>query len=861
MATEKTYINALITSLFMFLMITSGYPGLTIILNYLLLIIFIYFIVKLIKNKNKKDILKFIKLNVVLFLSVIILSTVIIVTLSQVWPYIQRFQGMSLNASLYLPLSPQSLLSLLIPFSVIKDTNFFSTDISMTNIYMGMFLLIFFIYSLFRKKKAIEKIFLYFGVFALLASFGEYLPVRKFLYNYIPFMNLFHFPSFFRIFTIITFLVIAGIHLSNFTNQVKIYKKLIFKIALSFSIILVCFIIYSLFHISFREFSFLESDKDFFELLKNSTIYEHIFIHSIIQFILLTLLIIFLIRSVKRTYFIKAITTLIIVEMIIAVQLNIYYTGVSEAKPYKMRKDLAQLPKGFPVPANNKIINNSDMAASFWPFWRNTNIFRKTISYDGFSSFVLNPYNYLSDNAPHLKNATLNNPLLFLSDKLYPLSKLPEELDPETDNKNIYINNEIYNKYANTHFKHLKNDTVFITSFSPNQVTVTAKCENTQIITLLQSNYPGWEVYIDNKLVPHFTSNYLFISSIIPKGEHIIKFNYSNTSVIIGFIISYIFFVLIILLLGIIYIKKDIRKRWYVIPVVLLLLIIGIFYTIRKRASYRFQVSGIYKELAEQTLTWNKHYGKDKIERFFNIDNPNYIYSYLSNSDNKLDFHQYRFKEQEDLAGFIDIVENSSTQYFLYGWSNLNNPPEVYEIIRMKYPRILEQYNYKKASITLFSKDENYQRTSLYSNYNDFEAEYPNWSGDLSTYDTTIAFQGQRSFKLDSITIYSSTFSAKYADITDTGNCLINIITDAYLTDNATAELVLETVRNGKTNQWFSSSLHKFCSKPYSWNKVILTKLIKSDLLPDDIIKVYVWNAGKKDVYIDNLRIEVYPVE
>ncbi len=254
MSTEKTYINAFKTSLFMFLMITSGYQGITIILNYLLLIIFIYFIIKLIKNKNKKDIFKFIKLNIVLFLSVIIFSTVIIVTLSQVWPYIQRFNGLPLKEALYFPLSPQSLVSLLIPFSVIKETEFFNTDISMTNVYMGMFLLMFLIYSLFRKKQTIEKILLYFGLFSLLASFGEYLPVRKFLYDYIPFMNLSRFPSLFRIFTIITFLIIAGIHLSKFLYEKEKNRNLLFIIITVFYLILITFIIYSSIYISFNDF-------------------------------------------------------------------------------------------------------------------------------------------------------------------------------------------------------------------------------------------------------------------------------------------------------------------------------------------------------------------------------------------------------------------------------------------------------------------------------------------------------------------------------------------------------------------------------------------------------------------------------
>ncbi|MCK4662287.1 MAG: hypothetical protein KAT68_05440 [Bacteroidales bacterium] len=857
---KKKYIDVLILSFFMFLMISGGYQAFTIILNYFLLIIFLYFIIISLKKRDYKNILILIKLNTVLYVIIILLSSVLFVILYQLTPYLDRMSGMPLENALFFPLTPKSLISLLIPFGVVKDMEIFNTAISMRNIYMGMFMLIFFIYALFKRKSGIEIVLLLLGLFSLLASLGSYLPIREFLYHYVPFMDTFRFPSIFRLFTIITFLVIAGIHLPEFINKIKKDKKIVFYIGIGFILILLTLIIYSLFHISFQDFTFFQIHKDWHELFKNSSIFENIFIHSLIQLILLSVFLIILMKKNVKHSIIKILTVFIIIEMIISVQLNVYYTGVSNVSPREIKDNLSKLPKGFPVPANTKIINNSDQSLSFFPLWRNTNIFHKSISYDSFSSFVLKSYNYFFDSIPHLKNATLNNPLLFLSDKIFSINKLPKELDPNKDNKNIYVNDSIYNKYINIHFNHIKGDTVFITDFSPDQIVAKTKCANTQIITLLQNNYPGWQVFIDNKLVTHFTSNYLFISSIIPAGEHIIKFVYSNKPFIIGFSVSYIVFGIIILLIIIYYIRKDFAGRKYFILIPILILAF-ILYSIKLNISRKTERVKEYDKIIEQTLDWDKKIGQAQITQIFNIDNPFYIKNYFDSINKKVDFKQFRFKNNQDLTDLINIVDKSTSPYFLYVWSNMNNPLEVNEIIRMMFSRIIEHKYFNNSSITLYKRDNTFKRSSLLSSINDFEKNYQNWSGNIDNCDTIVSYSGKRSLKLDSVSIYSPSFSIKYDEITNADNCIVNIITKAYLKEGAKLSLVLQIDRKGKLLKWYSAPVHEFITHYNEWGTAIFTQQITYDLLPDDILKIYIWNNGKKDVYIDDLSVEFYEID
>ncbi|MBI5218751.1 MAG: hypothetical protein HY958_07470 [Bacteroidia bacterium] len=556
---ELKYIHVLKASFFLFLMITGGYQALTIILFYLLLIIFIYHLIKTIKRRDFKRLAAIIKLNVFLFFVMLLLCTVVIVVIYQVSPYVQRLGGLSLKDALFCPFSPQCSISFLLPFSVVKDSQYFDTDISMTNAYAGMFFLLFFIAALFRKKSAFEWILIIFGLICLLASFGEYLPVREFLFRYIPMFNLFRFPSYFSLFATIAIIIIAGNQLPLLAENIVKNKKLILICSGIFLAAFLVFFFYSATQISFNEFSFFKAHNNIFEMLRSSALNENIFIHSLIQIVLLIVFIIYILKLKNTALFLNGLFCFILIEMLIAVQLNIFYTGVNEAEPSEIKKYLSGLPKGFPIPDSAPVIKNTDQAASHWPLWRNTNIFVKKVSPDGFNSFQLRAHEVLFDSFPNLKNTALNNALVYLSDKIYPFKQLKDSLNPVTDHKNIYVENTDYGLLKETALKNEPGDTVTIVSFSPIKITAKAKVKNASAITLLQSNYPGWSVYAGDKQISHFTSNKLFISAIIPAGENTITFEYKNTKVFTGFIVSYAVFGIITLILIIYGFKKRYR--------------------------------------------------------------------------------------------------------------------------------------------------------------------------------------------------------------------------------------------------------------------------------------------------------------
>ena len=231
--------------------------------------------------------------------------------------------------------------------------------------------------------------------------------------------------------------------------------------------------------------------------------------------------------------------------MIVSVQLNIFYTGVSHKKPEALKEHIEQLPQGFPIP-HGEIINQNDGSRVSPPIWRNTGIFHKEIHYNAFSSFWLKSYNELFEKHPNLSKASLNNELVFLTDQVFPMDSLVDSLVTLTDHKKIFIKDYLDDNKSQTS----DGDTAFITSFSPNRIEIKVNSKSPQFLCLLQSYYPGWTVTVNSETDKINQFNILYMAVQIPEGSSTIVFEYKNPFIKASFIFSYSFFALLLIILG-----------------------------------------------------------------------------------------------------------------------------------------------------------------------------------------------------------------------------------------------------------------------------------------------------------------------
>ena len=555
---EKIFLNSIKAALPLFMLITGGYPALTIILFYLLLLIFFYYTITFLKE-NKKTLLQFFARNTLFFICTILLSAGMLLSIYQVAPYLSRVNGFTLVQALFCPFSPKASLSFLLPFATLKNLEFFDSDLSMTNGYFGILMFLFFLFSLFIKKPAIYKLLLGFAIFSLLASFGKYLPVREFLFQYVPMMNLFRFPSAFRLFTIIGFVLLAAYWLDYFikndveTNRKKLKLALILLISVFIGSVLLA---RSTGYLTLKEFI----KNDVFVFSKTSTLAQHIAFQGIIQSLFVTAFFIVIWKVKEKKRFIQLTMAIIVIELIFNAQLNMPYTAYyKEFNAQEANQHIKKYPSGFPPLPDIPIAAVNPGEVYFGPFWKNVNIFQKQVSSEGFNSFVFTGHQIFRDDTPQLYKEIIKNKIVFLSDSIIDEKGIEKfRTDSSFTSKTLFFNSKEFKQLKSNTLKHIVGDTAHLDYFAPDSFIVNTSTQQIQVLTLLQNNYTGWKAFVNDQPIPIYTSNKSLISIVLPAGSNKISFVYSNIGIKIAL---WVCIITLLLVFGIIAIKKAKREK------------------------------------------------------------------------------------------------------------------------------------------------------------------------------------------------------------------------------------------------------------------------------------------------------------
>lgn len=558
---SKRITDAIITGFYMYLLVSGGYPAFAVILCYFLIILFVFFSSGIIKRKEWKTFLQYIKLNFIFLISALLFSFVVLVSVYGVTSFITRGNKLPIEMALFNPLSPQCLISFVIPFAVIKDMSFFNTDLSMSNIYFGLVMFMFLIFSLFIKKSSLIKVFFWWGVFCLTAALGAYLPIRKILYDYFPMMGFFRFPSLFRLFTIISFLLTAGFAFDSYFSLSQKKKKNILIIIFSLIILSVASIIYSRMHGYLTMMSFVM--KDLFIFSESSTIWQHIAFQSFVQMVFLSLIILVLLK-VKDLFLRKRLIIIIAcADLIFASWLNEPYTTYSQMFTTKSVKEISNtFPKGFPLPSSQAVVMNTDTGLSKGTFWKNMNIFHKQIAWDGFTPFKFKRYDNMIDSMPAMFRSMLYNSPVFLTDKVFPMDSLKRNNSLKKYNhKNIYLEKEDFDKLKSFNLKLNNGDTAFISSFRPDDISISVSCKDVVMLTLMQNFYTGWDVETDGNNSGMLINHCGLMGLEVPAGKHVVNFHYNNKKVEIAAIISGVSLLGFLIMMFVLAWKKCLKKE------------------------------------------------------------------------------------------------------------------------------------------------------------------------------------------------------------------------------------------------------------------------------------------------------------
>jgi hypothetical protein len=514
---ETSIKSAIKGGIFLFLILTGGYPAFVITLFYLCLI---YGTSILIKNFKMKD-WKLVRISLRNY-SVFAASAILFALpfFASYLLFADQFSraGKISEAQMFTGAFPiNALISFLFPLSTIK-MEYFNSDISMTNGYFGIITLIIFTAGILLIKTKKEIFFLGLFFFFLFAAFGEGFFVRKFLYDYVPLMDLFRFPSMFRLFFHMAAIIFSSMIIDRVLREKNVSLISVLKFTSLFFLLCYAIILFVSFkrnNIDFSNFSC--------QLVLNNTSYLNIwsciFIQGGVQIIFIFILTISLFLIQKSYHLLIPIMIFLVAgEMTMSARLQAYATvynyqhEISVSKCNKALKNLNNMDtyQGHFV---SNYYNPLNLFASM-----NNNIYYKKASFEMYNSFVLNNYNSLWQKPyfPYM----FKDPIAYITC----ITKL------ESDNFNGLKDSNFAVFYsAVPEFPDLScsaNDSVYQLKMAPNQITLSASAQGPSLLVIKQNYAKGWKAFVNDEEVRIYTVNETMICLKLEKGDSRIKLIY-----------------------------------------------------------------------------------------------------------------------------------------------------------------------------------------------------------------------------------------------------------------------------------------------------------------------------------------------
>lgn len=523
----------------LFLQLTGGYQALSIMLLYLLAILALVLLVQR-WRKGEHAAVKALMMRMGLWSMLIALScAVLAVTYVGTAPHISRFSGMALEVAQINPFPPKALLSLLFPHVAVADNSMFATDISMTNAYVGLLPLMAFLLGLLRRRTALELVLLWFGALCLLASFGPHLPVREWLFKHAPLMDLFRMPSYFRYYAMLAILLLGAAELGRWLDRPEEgVRRAQWAVAL---VGMACSGIAAAVWYKHRGVSIMEHLGGLAHAWGDTPSSTHVLAQA--AFILPLLAGCWVALrwiQLRQGRLFPLLAAFLLVEMIIAVRLNMPATVVQDVPPARIAKVLNAQPGGSVLPdLRQRIAQHRDDDPAFSPLWRNTGIFAKQVSAFGFNSFTIDAYQRFEAERADLFQATMQGPVLFLSHALCPEEQWRMEGALPTA---LVVPDSVFAAWNTLPLQAGSRDTIVLHRFAPGDVACTVHLEHGAVLTLVQMDHPGWSVLVDGNTVPHAPGHLALLSVALPAGSHVVEFRYARPPVLIAYVISYLLF-------------------------------------------------------------------------------------------------------------------------------------------------------------------------------------------------------------------------------------------------------------------------------------------------------------------------------
>jgi len=555
---DSRFIKTIPFAIALFMMFSGGYPAFVFIVLYLLLVLWVVYVVMYLRSKEYRAVRKLLLYSVVSVVMFSAMSAFILISEWQVMSWMSRGSGVTLQTALFGAFPSNVFISFVSPYSVaLTDLSSLKTDISMANGYFGLIPWLFILPGIFIRKSREVAVIFWFGVICLLAATGDQLPVREFLYRFFPLMDLFRFPSAFRLFFIFGAIVLAAFVAHRYAFQKK-------EFPLTFKILSVLFCVGTIaWLIILRSGNYL-SLKAFiktglFHYSDGFGVVQHQAADLIVAAGLLLLCVPFIFRNSKVISVFRFMVVLATVQMIFSVWTNAPYTAISEEFRLKdVHQYVQQFPDSFPPMEKRSLLQNEQLALKAGPFWRNLNLLNRQIAADGFTPFKAKGFETLQDSFPQTLQMLSKNQAAYCTRNLISEEKIRSGTENQVDSSVAICAFKIpesLQQKDSSEFSYSVTNTVF----RPQQMSFNVQTGQQCLFVLQQNTHPGWQVRVDGARAEILPVNLTEMAVLLPAGNHQVTFEFVRSDIPLAWMFSMAGFALLLLLWAVLLVRKGPR--------------------------------------------------------------------------------------------------------------------------------------------------------------------------------------------------------------------------------------------------------------------------------------------------------------
>ncbi len=288
----------------------------------------------------------------------------------------------------------------------------------------------------------------------------------------------------------------------------------------------------------------------------------------------------------------------------------------------------------------------------------------------------------------------------------------------------------------------------------------------------------------------------------------------------------------------------------YQLPVILFFLFTGM-YSLIASGFYSKNHFGVFKEIAEDVNSF-----PPDVPVVVNVINPqyfNYYYSKLASKPRQIIF---KLESPKDYGRLFQIVDSSTSDEFGYSWTNSYHPYEILEVIRSKYPKLIQKKIYFNATSYLFSKSGEEIKTDsvIYTFINDYDGDtfMPIHETDEH------AFSGKYSEWMDSTKTFSTSVKTPVEEIPESADRYAIFSAKVYfdkLPEQASINLAFDDSTH--SYQFHGAGLTDYCHEPGKWYSILICGEFPRSAKKGDKLTAYFHNPAGEKFWIDDFKLVV----